>query len=200
MHCPDCHNELVLREVFDTMLHRCPAGHGTWVLGERLGYILHKASSHVSVPYAQISEIFGRHVHEEREEHRPCPACAEEMTTCNYGYNSNIFINRCDRCEGIWITSREFDRLVQYTKGNPKIDILAEEIIHLPPELPEKQNTVGKVEAEQIIETFRAKPPGWKGEEKEGMTAATKGMWLVLLMLAALLWMGIIYVKIIVRK
>ena len=47
------------------------------------------------------------------------------MRTYNYAYNSNIFLDRCDACEVVWVDAREFTQLLTYVKGNPKVDRLA---------------------------------------------------------------------------
>ena len=60
-----------------------------------------------------------------READRPCPRCRRPMMKFNYAYDSNIILDRCPVCKGIWADPGELYRLAVYTKGHPKADRLA---------------------------------------------------------------------------
>lgn len=60
---------------------------------------------------------------------RPCPACAKGMEKLNYGYDSNVILDRCAPCAGTWADSGEVERVAQHAKGNPRLDALAKGFI-----------------------------------------------------------------------
>lgn len=56
---------------------------------------------------------------------RRCPQCGCEMQKINYSYDSNIIMDRCNKCLGIWTDKHEAYQAAIYNKGNPKLDRLA---------------------------------------------------------------------------
>jgi len=60
------------------------------------------------------------------EQFRSCPRCGKPMAKFNYCYDSNIILDRCEQCAGIWADRGEVLKCAQYRKGNPKLDRLAE--------------------------------------------------------------------------
>jgi membrane associated rhomboid family serine protease len=51
------------------------------------------------------------------------------MVKYNFSYDSNVILDRCDECEGIWVDGPEVRRLAIYLKGNPRLDRLAESLM-----------------------------------------------------------------------
>lgn len=56
---------------------------------------------------------------------RPCPRCDKPMAKTNYAYDSNVFVDRCTTCGGIWVDKDLIVPLATYTRGHPKLDKLA---------------------------------------------------------------------------
>lgn len=52
---------------------------------------------------------------------RVCPKCGLEMKTFNYSYDSNVFVDKCPECEGIWTDRGEVKRLAAYLKTDPRV-------------------------------------------------------------------------------
>ena len=51
-----------------------------------------------------------------------CPKCNSVMNKYKYMYTSNIYIDSCDKCEGIWIDRGELLNIVNYLEEASKID------------------------------------------------------------------------------
>ena len=46
-------------------------------------------------------------------EGKECPKCSNRMNSLAYR-ESNIVIDKCPHCEGVWLDHREFDKIVDY--------------------------------------------------------------------------------------
>jgi Zn-finger nucleic acid-binding protein len=51
-----------------------------------------------------------------------CPKCNIEMSKYKYMYTSNIYIDSCDRCEGIWLDNNELLNIINYLEEASKVD------------------------------------------------------------------------------
>jgi len=51
----------------------------------------------------------------------PCPQCGTPMKEFNYAYDSNIFVDRCDRCGGVWLDPDEIIDIAKHVQYNPQI-------------------------------------------------------------------------------
>lgn len=51
-----------------------------------------------------------------------CPKCDIPMTKYRYMYTSNIYIDSCEKCEGIWIDKGELIQIINYLEESSKID------------------------------------------------------------------------------
>jgi Zn-finger nucleic acid-binding protein len=60
---------------------------------------------------------------------RMCPECGQAMKEFNYAYDSNVFLDRCDRCRGIWLDPNEIIDIAKHIQYNPDVDAVARSII-----------------------------------------------------------------------
>ncbi|MFN4219383.1 MAG: zf-TFIIB domain-containing protein [bacterium] len=51
-----------------------------------------------------------------------CPRCDIPMMKYRYMYTSNIYIDSCEKCEGIWIDKGELIQIINYLEESSKID------------------------------------------------------------------------------
>jgi Zn-finger nucleic acid-binding protein len=51
----------------------------------------------------------------------PCPQCGSPMQTVNYGYDSDIFLDRCGSCQGLWADGTEIIPAAQHLAGHPAL-------------------------------------------------------------------------------
>ncbi|MBC8205644.1 MAG: zf-TFIIB domain-containing protein [Kiritimatiellaeota bacterium] len=62
------------------------------------------------------------------EPEKMCPRCEIPTEVFNYSYDSNVFLNRCTRCRGVWADAGELERTAKYIKGNPAVNMYAESL------------------------------------------------------------------------
>ncbi len=62
------------------------------------------------VPHFGIpTEHFERTIH--------CPNCDESMEVMNYSGDSGVFVDRCPKCQGIWLDHEELERVQIYVEA-----------------------------------------------------------------------------------
>ena len=57
---------------------------------------------------------------DESEMIRACPKCMMAMKKVNYAYDSNIIIDRCEKCAGIWTDKGELIAIAKFVKNDPR--------------------------------------------------------------------------------
>ncbi|OQA24236.1 MAG: hypothetical protein BWY59_02293 [Verrucomicrobia bacterium ADurb.Bin345] len=128
MHCPACGAPLHRRPVAGVELDRCDACNGFWFDDGEMARLLPALSSAANVPDLDARIIFEKPARSHVNPQRKCPKCAVVMANYNYCYDSNILLDRCPECRGIWMDGGELAAVAQYVKGNPRLDRLASAI------------------------------------------------------------------------
>jgi len=126
MRCPVCQTALRAVRGGDLEIDVCPRCGGSFFDRGELKETLNRLLTAGEVPEAPV-ELERRPVlvHRLQERSRDCPRCATAMEKFNYCYDSNIILDRCSRCGGIWADRGEVLRCAQYRKGSPQLDRLA---------------------------------------------------------------------------
>jgi Zn-finger nucleic acid-binding protein len=123
MVCPTCSTPLATRRIADVDARVCRAGHGLVMPQHDLRRAIFGSSEQQpgtpSVPAGAL-----RKASRPKHAHRPCPSCRAAMESYNYGYNSNIMLDRCDDCSLIWLDQGELRQLASYLAGDPRTDRL----------------------------------------------------------------------------
>ena len=57
-----------------------------------------------------------------------CPRCGTLTEVFNYCYDSNIFLDKCPSCHGLWADRGKLERVAQYLKGNPVVNKYVESL------------------------------------------------------------------------
>ena len=47
---------------------------------------------------------------------RHCPRCKVELEVVNYSYDSNVFLDRCPNCLGMWADKKELEAVAKHIK------------------------------------------------------------------------------------
>ena len=123
MNCPACHSALAKKRYREIVLDVCPKCRGVWFDRRELSdFIDLYLQDHEDLPDSTIqlnkSVTSVAAVHEPR---RPCPSCEEQLIKVNYAYDSNIIVDKCLSCNGVWVDRPELKQLAVYAKGNPKL-------------------------------------------------------------------------------
>jgi Zn-finger nucleic acid-binding protein len=59
-----------------------------------------------------------------------CPVCHEALTPFEYMYSSNIILDECDNCYGIWVQDGELQKMAEYMEQDQSaIDSAKREVI-----------------------------------------------------------------------
>jgi membrane associated rhomboid family serine protease len=107
-------------------LNSCPNCKGIWFAAGEMQRYLEVMANSPDVPHAQLSLSKNVTLAERLQEPlRICPHCGLQMRKFNYAYDSNVIMERCSGCSGIWTDGGEAYRAAIYNKGNPKLDGLA---------------------------------------------------------------------------
>ena len=131
MKCPSCGVSLRQRKYHGLIVDICRECGGIWFdPGEMKDYIDFFVRDHDTIPDAEIR--FDREIASVGRGAgvlKACPRCYEPMKEFNYAYDSNVILDRCPRCSGIWTDGGEIRKLAIYVKGNPRLDALGDSII-----------------------------------------------------------------------
>ncbi len=129
MKCPVCGSDLLPKRFGDVHVDFCGSCKGVWVATDELDDLISELLETRDIPDAplDIDKDIVR-VAELDEGARNCPACGREMRKFNYAYDSNIILDKCEECGGVWADDGEIMRLAVFRKGNPILDRLADAI------------------------------------------------------------------------
>ena len=125
MRCPVCQRTLRAVRTRELEIDVCPGCGGSFFDRGEFKETLDRLLTGGEVPEAPL-ELGHQPValRQLGERQRPCPHCTTPMAKFNYCYDSNIILDRCERCGGIWADGGEVLKCAQYRKGNPKLDKL----------------------------------------------------------------------------
>jgi len=118
MKCPRDGTSLITEPVAgNAVIDRCPSCSGVW-LDQRELELLQQQSD---VPAARLDDIdlIGGAYELARQRARPeiaCPRCSEPLAALEYAYCSQILIDRCIKCGGVWLDQGELEALERFFK------------------------------------------------------------------------------------
>lgn len=144
MNCPTCEAPLEARTRYNVRVDTCAKCRGMWfdtaTLRRYLGRLL---TERKDIPH-DTPELHKQAaaVKNLKEETRACPRCEIAMGKINYAYDSNVFLDRCPECEGLWVDDGEILKLAIFTKGNPLTDKIAHGIASLSTKREQRRNLV----------------------------------------------------------
>ena len=151
MQCPACSNKLESAKYKKNIIDFCPACEGIWFDKGELQDTLDHLMSTSEVNYQTAGEALSKPTAYKKNEHpiRKCPRCSKDMKTFNYSYDSNVFIDKCPACKGIWTDKDEIRQIAKYNKGNPKVDAMGKAIA-----IAHKKHIEYKIENERLADDF----------------------------------------------
>lgn len=119
---------MATEHVLGVELDRCDTCGGFWFDDGEVGALAPHLAREQDVPDLDLNIVHEKPKVVRRDEERSCPRCQTTMRTFNYCYNSNIMLDRCGGCSGVWMDGGELQEVVTYVKGNPTLDKLSEAI------------------------------------------------------------------------
>jgi len=127
--CPVCYKDLKKITYEKQEVDICESCGGVWFDREEMLNVINGLFSKNLIESESVSEAYGKSAlaSKDLEQYkRYCPRCREKMEVFNYSYDSNVFLDRCPNCKGIWADRRELEEVGKYIKGNPDVDKYAE--------------------------------------------------------------------------
>ena len=125
MKCPACSNGLRQLRTKSALIDHCPKCNGIWFDADELAPVimaLKKSDPEQTREKEYTGPINARAPRTVQENDRFCPRCDKKLKKFNYGYDSNVFLDRCPDCQGIWTDSGEVKQIIEYLKPNPKAE------------------------------------------------------------------------------
>jgi membrane associated rhomboid family serine protease/Zn-finger nucleic acid-binding protein len=128
MKCPNCQLqskeiELTQKIVSENLvIDYCPQCNGVWLGQAELSQFVKRIEEYING--LELKEILNRKPQQVTSQSltKDCPVCSAPLKTFNYAYDSNIFLDRCPSCNGIWADSGEIISIAKYIKGHPFLD------------------------------------------------------------------------------
>jgi membrane associated rhomboid family serine protease/Zn-finger nucleic acid-binding protein len=71
---------------------------------------------------------------------RMCPKCQRGMVKFNYAYDSNIILDRCPVCKGIWTDRGEIEQIAAHLQSDAEVMAFGEELAKLVKEIEEMKD------------------------------------------------------------
>lgn len=125
MYCPRCKTrgenfELQTAKLEGIEVDICKNCGGIWFDKEELG----EATKVSPVEIQKLTTLLeeNKNVDKIEDTELQCPKCNIPMFKYRYMYTSNIYIDSCERCEGIWIDKGELIQIINYLEEASKVD------------------------------------------------------------------------------
>jgi Zn-finger nucleic acid-binding protein len=129
--CPRCNVELKEISYESVVVDRCPSCEGEWLDKSEISTITEART--VIFTSDEVNKVKGVREPVVVQITQPpksvlCPRCNVQMKQINYSYSTGIIVDRCPRCEGIWLNKDELEH----------IQIVMEDLARKMPELRSK--------------------------------------------------------------
>ena len=116
--CPNCKAELVPKIIGGIEIDYCENGcKGIWFDEGELKKIREVPDKCETFTEVEGSFVTKPKAESLQEEKRMCPRCEnEELYKYNWDMNSNIFLDSCSKCNGMWMDAGELQGMNEYLK------------------------------------------------------------------------------------
>jgi Zn-finger nucleic acid-binding protein len=109
----------------------CPTCRGIWVSGEQFHALAVLVAAEGQVQSSAKLTFQPRKALRPHPDNpaRVCPHCSLAMREFNYAYDSNIFLDRCEQCRGLWLDPNEIIDIAKHIQYNPDVDAAARDLV-----------------------------------------------------------------------
>lgn len=115
MRCPNDSNELIkTRYEASIEVDQCPACQGMWLDQGELEAIQETRDHDYSAELNALPNVVAQSYRLAQARHEAtyrCPQCDADMSKREYGYGSQVMIDVCPSCRGIWLHQNEIQEL-----------------------------------------------------------------------------------------
>jgi Zn-finger nucleic acid-binding protein len=132
MQCPRCSGSLRAEKYQHVEFNVCSACRGIWVSGEQFQglAVMVAAEGQVESSVKLTFQPRKALLPSNNNPVRICPKCDFAMQEFNYAYDSNVFLDRCEQCKGIWLDPNEIIDIAKHIQYNPELDAIGKGLIH----------------------------------------------------------------------
>jgi len=147
MNCPVCNHSLELVKYEYLPYHYCRWCQGMWVEAKLLKNLAVRMAVVSNIKPTETIPFKPRTVDRPAKDNRIrlCPKCSAGMKQLNYAYDSNVIVDRCDTCEGIWLDSGEIKQLAAFHQIDEKSVLLGRELIGLQNKSQKEEDYLGLI-------------------------------------------------------
>lgn len=121
MFCPNNHGKLEKLLFHNTQVDCCPDCMGIWFDKNELSYAKDEKDNQLNWLDFDIWRDKGKFHLSKSDRH--CPFCRTGLTEVNYD-DSNVKIDFCKHCQGIWLDRGEFKQIMVYLRKKSDYEIL----------------------------------------------------------------------------
>ena len=125
MRCPSCGGDMTVADCEGSIqVDVCDWCLGVWFDTDELrAFIQFYISEMSELPEDEMTlKRTAEPVRKHKEPQIVCPKCGVKMATLNYAYDSNVFLDSCPSCKGIWADHGEVSKIAVFIKGNKKLE------------------------------------------------------------------------------
>ncbi len=119
--CPNCEKNLEEVNFYGAKIDYCNSCKGFWFDQKELEKA--KDEKEESIKWLDIDLWENMEEFKVSEKERQCPACNLPLYELNYG-DSEVKVDVCSVCEGVWLDKGEFVKVVDYLKKKAGDDII----------------------------------------------------------------------------
>ena len=125
MNCPACSGNLRKVKMQLITADLCSQCQGIWFEKNMLKWAANQIAVKSDIQPNELQSLFEKRdvlIARKIKTIRTCPKCQLAMKIVNYAYDSNIFIDRCSECKGIWTDKGELKAIARFIKRDPRIE------------------------------------------------------------------------------
>ncbi len=111
--CPDCREKLKEIPFNGVEADKCHSCKGHWFEKDELRMVKDRAEEKINWMDIELWENEDKF--KISKKNRKCPSCNIPLYEVDYG-NSDIKVDFCEECEGVWLDKGEFKKIIEYLK------------------------------------------------------------------------------------
>lgn len=131
MKCPSCSGRLREIKSKTALVDICRDCMGIWFDSGEFVDFARKLTESEKISPTETRLFEPRKVHtleKVKEQTKTCPRCNQAMKRFNYSYDSNVFLDKCPNCKGIWTDGGEIQQVARYLKDDPRIKSIGKDL------------------------------------------------------------------------
>ena len=122
MNCPKCKSALHPIKIRDIELDQCEKCYGLWFDEGELKKIAEMELTDIEKETLGFSDSSPLPQIDSKQGDNLCPRCANPLREINYMYETNIKVDSCEVCHGLWLDFGELAQIAKYLSEKAQLD------------------------------------------------------------------------------